>query len=105
MKLSDQKEAVEKRYIDLEAQFQKLAKERRDEPPVIVDDFALEQVAGPIRLSDCFEGKRDLIVIHNMGIHCNYCTVWADGVNGIQDHLRDRAGLIGPATRYERSFV
>jgi len=92
--LANNKEDAEKRYIEREVEFQKAAKERRESEPIVIENFVLQQTAGPIKLSECFEGKSDLIVIHNMGIHCSYCTMWADGINGVQAHLRDRAGLI-----------
>jgi len=92
--LANNSKDAEKRYIQLETEFQKAAKDCRESTPILVDDFVLQQAAGPIKLSECFEGKRDLILIYNMGIHCSYCTMWADGINGMQAHLRDRAGLI-----------
>lgn len=89
-----QKDA-EKRYEELSKQFKALAAERRQsEPVILVSDFTFRTVGGSIRLRDCFEGKRDLIVIHNMGVCCSWCTMWADAFNGVQAHLRDRAGLI-----------
>ncbi len=45
-------------------------------------------------LEDLFEGRRDLIVIHNMGASCAYCAMWADGFNGVWPHLRDRAAFV-----------
>lgn len=47
-----------------------------------------------VTLSDLFGKKKDLIVIHNMGQRCPNCTMWADGFNGIVDHLQDRAGFV-----------
>src|SRR5262249_204452 len=35
-----------------------------------------------------------LFVIHNMGAGCAYCTLWADGFNGVYEHLRNRAGFV-----------
>jgi len=61
--------------------------------PQEVDDYVLARPAGPVRLSELFGAKPDLIVIHNMGKACPYCTLWADGYNGIYDHLADRAGF------------
>ncbi|MFK5922272.1 MAG: DUF899 family protein [Verrucomicrobiota bacterium] len=92
--LSNNQQDAEKRYIEHEALTQNLAKVSRASKPVPVDDFVLQQSEGTIKLSECFEGKRDLIVIYNMGIGCPYCTVWADGINGVQAHMRDRAGLV-----------
>lgn len=48
----------------------------------------------PIRLSELFGSKNDLIVIHNMGRQCVYCTLWADGFNGIAPHLEDRTAFV-----------
>src|SRR6185312_1664653 len=45
-------------------------------------------------LSDLFGDKQDLIVIHNMGKRCVYCTMWADEINGVRQHLEDRAALV-----------
>jgi predicted dithiol-disulfide oxidoreductase (DUF899 family) len=60
-----------------------------------VDDYELTRSTGePVRLSELFDGRDELIVIHNMGRHCPYCTLWADGFSGLVDHLRDRAALV-----------
>ena len=73
---------------------QELAEMHRALPPLAVDDYALVRRSGSVKLSDLFAGKRDLPVIHNMGTSCPYCTMWADGINGIWQHLADRAGLV-----------
>ena len=62
--------------------------------PQEVEDYALSTLEGAVRLSTLFDGKDDLIVIHNMGASCPYCTLWADGFNGIYPHLADRAGFV-----------
>lgn len=41
-----------------------------------------------------FGKKKDLIPIHNMGTTCAYCTMWADGFNGVHKHLENRAGFV-----------
>jgi len=61
--------------------------------PQEVEDYALATPEGTMRLSALFGGKPDLIVIHNMGASCRYCTLWADGFNGIYAHLADRAAF------------
>ena len=45
-------------------------------------------------LSDLFGTKKDLIIIHNMGQSCPYCTMWADGFNGLLSHLEDRSSFV-----------
>jgi predicted dithiol-disulfide oxidoreductase (DUF899 family) len=62
--------------------------------PQPVADYVFEGASGPVRLSELFGGKRDLFVIHNMGTSCRYCTMWADGFNGVYEHLADRAAFV-----------
>jgi predicted dithiol-disulfide oxidoreductase (DUF899 family) len=62
--------------------------------PEEVEDYAFAAAKGPVRLSQLFGGKKDLFVVHNMGARCPYCTLWADGYNGIYDHLADRAAFV-----------
>ena len=62
--------------------------------PEPVADYTLQGWDGPVRLSELFGEKRDLFVIHNMGTSCRYCTLWADGFNGVYEHLADRAAFV-----------
>ena len=62
--------------------------------PQEVDDYLFQGAAGPVRLSELFNDKDHLFVIHNMGKGCPYCTLWADGFNGIIHHLQSRAGFV-----------
>ena len=41
-----------------------------------------------------FGAHTDLFVVHNMGAHCAYCTLWADGYNGVYSHLASRAAFV-----------
>jgi len=86
------------RMADYRAQIEKLRKKMRalqaKREPQDVTDYTLAGAAGPVRLSALFGDKPDLIVIHNMGKACVYCTLWADGYNGIYPHLVDRAGFV-----------
>jgi predicted dithiol-disulfide oxidoreductase (DUF899 family) len=62
--------------------------------PEEVPDYAFATPQGIVRLSTAFGSGPDLIVIHNMGSSCAYCTLWADGFNGIYDHLASRAAFV-----------
>lgn len=75
-------------------QHEKLAALKRRQPAEPVADYTLQSARGPVRLSALFGGKRDLIVVHNMGRSCRHCTMWADGLNGLYPHLADRAGFV-----------
>ena len=57
-------------------------------------DYELVSVEGPVRLSDTFGDKDDLILVHNMGAGCPYCTMWADEFNGVLQHLQSRAAFV-----------
>lgn len=62
--------------------------------PQPVEDYVFAGADGERRLSQLFADKADLIVIHNMGASCPYCTMWADGFNGVYAHLADRAAFV-----------
>lgn len=47
-----------------------------------------------VTLLDLFQDKDELIVIHNMGKGCSYCTMWADGFNGVYHHLIQKAAFV-----------
>lgn len=86
----------------------KLAALRRAQPPVLVEDHALHDSSGAVTLGEMFGPHQDLIVIHNMGSRCPYCTMWADGLNGLLPHLENRSAvaLCSPDTPDEqRAFA
>jgi len=62
--------------------------------PEEVADYVFATPAGPRSLASLFGDKRELIVIHNMGASCPYCTLWADGFNGLYPHIADRAAFV-----------
>src|SRR5262249_10857034 len=62
--------------------------------PQEVKDYELANAAGSVRLSELFGDQEDLILIHNMGVSCSYCTMWADGYNGIHQHVVKRAAFV-----------
>lgn len=62
--------------------------------PQPIEDYTLTGPDGAVRLSQLFGDKADLFVIHNMGTTCAYCTMWADGFNGVYDHLANRAAFV-----------
>ena len=72
----------------------RLAEMKRSLPPVQIEDFSLKRTDDNVSLTDLFAGMCDLVVIHNMGRNCRYCTMWADGLNGLRHHLQSRAGLV-----------
>jgi predicted dithiol-disulfide oxidoreductase (DUF899 family) len=76
--------------------------------PEEVEDYELATPQGRVRLSGLFADKDTLFVIHNMGSSCASCTMWADGFNGVLDHLSDRAAFVvssPDAPEHQRSFA
>lgn len=58
-----------------------------------VGSYTFMTTRGEVSLADLFGEKRDLLVIHNMGRNCAYCTLWADGLNGVAPHIMDRTAV------------
>lgn len=86
---------IQRLEIELAERQRELAGLKRRLEPEPVKDCTLAGWSGPIPLSELFQGREGLILIHNMGRGCRYCTLWADGFNGVWRHLADRAGF-GP---------
>lgn len=72
---------------------------RREQPRESVESHPLVDWNGEeVDISDLFGDRDDLIVIHNMGRSCPYCTLWADAFDGVIEHIQDRASfaLVSP---------
>src|SRR4051794_7044205 len=85
-------EQIEEQIANL---YKKMAELRRQIPAEMIRDYELTDWAGnKVAISELFGDKDELIVIHNMGKSCSYCTLWADGFIGITKHLEDRAAFV-----------
>ncbi|HEX6719497.1 MAG TPA: DUF899 family protein [Pyrinomonadaceae bacterium] len=74
---------------------QKLAELRRQRPREEVRDYRLLDSEGrEASLSSLFGDQSRLILVHNMGRNCSYCTMWADGFTGLLPHLESRAAFV-----------
>ena len=62
--------------------------------PQEVNDYEFQTSEGAVRLSQLFGDHQQLILVHNMGKGCPYCTLWADGYNGIHHHVANRAAFV-----------
>lgn len=88
----DDVQAIEREIMALK---QKRAQMRREIEPEPVEDYTLRHKDGTeVKLSELFGDKDEMILVHNMGRSCIYCTLWADGLNGLADHLMDRAAFV-----------
>lgn len=87
-------EEISRLAKEVESAKTKLREALRRVKPEPVEDVELKRQDGsPVRLSALFAGKPDLIVWHNMGRKCVYCTLFADGLRGFAEHLSNRAGF------------
>jgi predicted dithiol-disulfide oxidoreductase (DUF899 family) len=74
---------------------QQLSEARRRRPVEPVLNYPLLNPDGsPTTLAALFGDHDDLIVIHNMGRGCVYCTLWADGFNSLVPHLENRSAFV-----------
>lgn len=93
--MSDIQSKIEALSQDIREKKQRLSELRRHREPEPVDDYELTDSHGsPVKLSELFGDKQDLILIHNMGKGCAYCTMWADGFESELPHLESRAAFV-----------
>ena len=67
---------------------------RRENTPTPVKNYALETLTGPTDLLTLFGNKEKLLMIHNMGHACRWCTSWADGINAALPHLENSFAVV-----------
>lgn len=73
---------------------QKLVELRRQYRGDQVPDYAFTTLDGEVSLGELFSGRERLLLIHNMGQGCRYCTLWADGFNGLLPHLESVMSVV-----------
>jgi len=62
-----------------------------------VQDYELQGIDGLVKLSEAFGDKSLMVLVHNMGKQCPYCTLWADGFSSIAHHIEE--GVPGGETK------
>ena len=81
---------LEHQIFELNAKLNEL---RRENTGPEVRNYDFEAFNGRVTLLDLFGEHDKLLLIHNMGQGCRYCTLWADGLNGFVPHLETVMGL------------
>ncbi|MDX1699484.1 MAG: DUF899 family protein [Melioribacteraceae bacterium] len=82
-------EQLEKEIADKKTRLKEL---KKSEPHKLVANYEFVRSDGSsVSLLDLFGDKEELIVIQNMGKSCSYCTMWADGFNGVYHYLAHKA--------------
>ena len=91
---SNPRQAITDLYIqllDLKKRIREAVREQMG--PDVPQDYVFVGEDGPVKLSELFGEHDDLLVIHNMGKSCNYCTLWADGLASYAPMIGERCAL------------
>ncbi|MBI1333308.1 MAG: DUF899 domain-containing protein [Armatimonadetes bacterium] len=90
--ITEEIKALEK---EIEEQKVRLAELRRSAPADPVQDYELKRADGTsVKLSDLFGEYDEMLLIHNMGSGCSYCTLWADGFNAFWPYLKTKCAFV-----------
>ena len=87
---------------------ERLAKIQQSNRGNEVINYSFSTIEGEINLLDLFGEKDKLLLIHNMGQGCRYCTLWADGFNGFLPHLESIISVVlvsKDAPQLQRKFA
>lgn len=85
-------EALEKELTEKQQQLADLKKQLARKK---IQNYSFDNwEVGKSSLSDFFGEHKYLVLIHNMGQKCKYCTMWANGFEGIYQHFADKAGFV-----------
>jgi predicted dithiol-disulfide oxidoreductase (DUF899 family) len=84
-------QALEQQIVELNA---KLIEMRGAQQGERVPNYEFQTLSGGTSLLDLFGDNDRLLAIHNMGQSCRYCTLWADGFNGLLTHLESVMSVV-----------
>jgi peroxiredoxin len=92
---------IEEQVQDLQKQIweseKKLAALKQEWGKADVQDYELQSPNGPVKLSEAFGDHDTMVLVHNMGHSCPYCTLWAEGFNTLYKYIED--GVPGGETK------
>lgn len=83
---------LEKRLLDLKAQIREARKNNPPEP--VTQDYTFQTPEGSVTLASLFGDKDELLLVHNMGERCDYCSLWVDSLNGLIHQIESRAAFV-----------
>ncbi len=89
--VNDEISAIEKQLYELTMKLNELRKAHSGDE---VKNYTFSTLEGDVELLELFGEKDSLLVIHNMGQGCRYCTLWADGFNGFLPHLESAMSVV-----------
>ncbi|MHC4839459.1 MAG: DUF899 family protein [Planctomycetota bacterium] len=84
---------VEEKLQDVNKKIMELEKEaaalKQEWAAMDVQDYTLKNGDGDHSLSSLFGDNSTMVFVHNMGKSCPYCTIWADGLNGLWKYITE----------------
>jgi predicted dithiol-disulfide oxidoreductase (DUF899 family) len=89
--VSDEITKIEKQLFELTMKLNAL---RQSNSGNAVRNYTFATLEGETTLLELFGENDRLLVIHNMGQGCRYCTLWADGFNGFLPHLESAMSVV-----------
>jgi predicted dithiol-disulfide oxidoreductase (DUF899 family) len=85
-------QALEQQIFELNVKLVELRKNSGSDEEV--PNYSFQTQSGDTTLLELFGDNDKLLVIHNMGQGCRYCTLWADGFNGFLPHLESAMSVV-----------
>jgi predicted dithiol-disulfide oxidoreductase (DUF899 family) len=82
---------LEKEIYDLTRKLSQLQEKNMGEK---IPNYKFTTTDGETTLLDLFGDKEKMLMVHNMGQGCRYCTLWADGFNGFISHLETAVSIV-----------
>lgn len=96
---AEESKKIETEIKEIETNLQKLRKKKIELNSKLADmevkDYILKDRDGnDVKLSEMFGEKNHLILVHNMGRSCPYCTMWADGFKDTYKEIEKKAPFV-----------
>lgn len=96
---AEEKQKIESDLKDIEQKIEEMRKKKIELNSKLaamdVKDYTLRDRDGKdVKLSEMFGEKDHLILIHNMGKGCPYCTMWADGFKDTYKEIEKKASFV-----------
>ena len=103
--MSEEIAKIEKQLYELTTKLNELRMSNAgDEVP----NYSFSTLDGNVTLLELFGDNDRLLVIHNMGQGCRYCTLWGDGFDGFLPHLESVMSVVlvsRDAPELQRTFA
>ena len=95
MTTKESKKEIQALELEIMEKKKQLAQLRKQQASHKVENYLfLTSNEETVTLEELFKEKDELIIIHNMGRNCRYCSMWADGLNGVYHHLLSRCEFV-----------